>query len=161
MAERIATIGVYGFDLERFLGTLATAGVGVVVDVRQRRGVRGREYAWANAQRLQAALAAAGVGYRHHRELAPTTAMREAQYRADARVGEGKRSRTHLSLEFARLYTEQVLDRADLEPIAVLARESLPALLCVERDTGACHRHLVADRLAREFGFEPVHLHPA
>jgi uncharacterized protein (DUF488 family) len=160
-ARRIATIGVYGFDAEAFLRALREAGVEVVLDVRQRRGVRGHEYAWANSQRLQAALDTAAIGYRHHKELAPTTAMRQAQYRADAEQGEGKRSRTHLSPEYERLYTEQVLEPADLEPIAALAGEALPALLCVERDAEACHRSLIAARLEREFGLEPLHLHPA
>jgi uncharacterized protein (DUF488 family) len=158
--RRIATIGVYGFDAEGFLRTLREAGVEVVLDVRQRRGVRGPEYAWANSQRLQAALAEAGIGYQHHKELAPTTAMRQAQYRADAEQGEGKRSRTHLAPEYERLYTEQVLDPADLDPVAALAGEALPALLCVERDAEACHRSLVAARLEREFGLTPLHLHP-
>lgn len=160
MAGAIATIGVYGFDAEGFLAALREAGVGVVVDVRQRRGVRGPEYAWANSQRLQAALAEAGIAYEHRKELAPTTAMRQAQYRADAVEGEGKRSRTHLSEEYRRLYTEEVLDPADLEPVAALTRETLPALMCVERDAEACHRSLIAARLERELGLEPLHLRP-
>lgn len=160
VAGRIATIGVYGFDAETFLDALREAGVGIVLDVRQRRGVRGHEYAWANSQRAQAELAEAEIGYEHRKELAPTTAMREAQYRADAAEGEGKRNRTHLSPEFERLYTEQVLAPADLGPIAELARETLPALLCVERDPEACHRSLVAAHLEREFGLEPLHLRP-
>ena len=52
---RIATIGVYGWTLESFLAALHVANVRVVLDVRQRRGVRGPEYAWANSARLQAA----------------------------------------------------------------------------------------------------------
>ena len=69
------------------------AKVKVVLDVRQRRGVRGAEYSSANAVRLQAALADAGIEYRHLRELAPTTAMREVQYRDEAKEGVRKRSR--------------------------------------------------------------------
>src|SRR5215213_6297630 len=69
----IATIGVYGFNRETFLAALGEASVGLVLDVRQRRGVRGSEYAWANAARLQAALAEAGIRYTHMKELAPTT----------------------------------------------------------------------------------------
>lgn len=160
MAAKIATIGVYGFDLDAFLGTLRGAGVEVVLDVRQRRGVRGPEYAWANSLRLQAALAEAGIGYEHHKELAPTTVMREAQYRADDERGEGKRSRTRLAPEYERLYCEGVLAGADLDPIAALARERLPALLCVERDPEACHRSLIAARLEEEYGLRPLHLRP-
>lgn len=43
------TIGVYGFDSASFLARLTAAEVSVVIDVRQRRGVRGPDYAWANA----------------------------------------------------------------------------------------------------------------
>ena len=107
----IATIGVYGFDRDSFLETLRRAEVNLVLDVRQRRGVRGAEYAWANARRLQAALAEAGIGYEHLPELAPTTELREAQYREDARRGEGKRSRTVLAPEYVSGYTEQTSTR--------------------------------------------------
>src|SRR5881227_4249689 len=100
----IATIGVYDFTAERFLQALRVADVTVVLDVRQRRGVRGSAYAWANARRLEKGLAEAGIGYRHHRELAPTTEMRQLQYREDARRGVGQRSRAALAPEFAARY---------------------------------------------------------
>ncbi len=158
--RRIATIGVYGFDLDSFLEALKGAGVDLVLDVRQRRGVRGSEYAWANAARLQEALAGAGIGYSHLKELAPTTELREAQYREDTRLGEGKRSRTVISEAYADGYTEQILDRVDLEPIVRWIGGSVPALLCVERDPEACHRSLVAARLARDWGFSVESLTP-
>ncbi len=156
----IATIGVYGFDLESFLAALGAAEVELVLDVRQRRGVRGSEYAWANAGRLQRALAEANLGYTHLKELAPTTAMREAQYREDARRGEGKRSRTEISEVYASLYTEQVLDAVDLGPIVKWIGASRAALLCVERDPEACHRSLIAARLQRDWGFAIRDLRP-
>ncbi|HEX8754277.1 MAG TPA: DUF488 domain-containing protein [Solirubrobacterales bacterium] len=156
----IATIGVYGFDRGSFLATLGEAGIDLLLDVRQRRGVRGGEYAWANAKRLQAALTEAGVGYSHLPELAPTTELREAQYREDARRGEGKRSRTRLAPEYASGYTAQILDRADLEPIVNWIGSSRAALFCVERDPEACHRSLIAARLAERFGFTVEDLRP-
>lgn len=156
----IATIGVYGFDRDSFLATLAAAEIDLLLDVRQRRGVRGSEYAWANSQRLQAALAEGGIGYSHLKELAPTTAMRQLQYREDDRRGEGKRSRTALAPEYARLYTEQILDPLDLEPTIRWIGNSSAALLCVERDPEACHRSLIAARLRDEWGFEVKHLRP-
>jgi uncharacterized protein (DUF488 family) len=160
VSRGIATIGVYGFDREALLRALAGAGVDVLVDVRQRRGVRGSEYAWANSRRLQDALAEAGIKYVHMKELAPTTEMRQAQYREDARRGEGKRSRTALSPEYVRLYTEQILDRADLSPLVELVADRRPALLCVERDAGACHRSLIAERLGQETEVSVRHLRP-
>jgi uncharacterized protein (DUF488 family) len=152
---------VYGWTLEAFLDALRQAEVALVVDVRQRRGVRGREYAWANARRLQATLAEAGIGYRHHRELAPTTELRQLQYREDDRLGVGKRSRTELAPEYRQRYLREILGRADLAPVV----EEMPAgmasaLLCVERDPEACHRSLIAERLAAEFRLPVRHLRP-
>ena len=105
-----------------------------MLDVRQRRGVRGRDYAWANARRLQAALAEAGIGYRHHAELAPTTELRQLQYREDDRLGVGKRSRAELAPEYRERYLREILDPLD--------------------------RSLIAERLSAEFGLEVVHLRP-
>jgi uncharacterized protein (DUF488 family) len=156
----IATIGVYGFDREGFLATLAGAGINLVLDVRQRRGVRGSEYAWANARRLQGSLKDAGIDYSHLKELAPTTELRQAQYRADAQRGEGKRSRTVLAPEYAGGYTTEILDRVDLAPIVKWIGGSKAALLCVERDPAACHRSLIAARLQQDWGFSVADLRP-
>jgi uncharacterized protein (DUF488 family) len=158
----VTTIGVYGLTAERFLDTLHGADVRLLLDVRQRRGVRGREYAWANSRRLQAALAEAGIAYRHCPELAPTTELRRLQYAEDDRRGAGQRSRTELAPAFRERYTTQILDRADLEPlVASLPSEGVAALFCVERDPDACHRSLVAARLASEHDVEVTHLLPS
>ena len=131
----VATIGVYGFTVEMFLARLREAGVGVLVDVRQRRGVRGSEYAWANSTRLQAALAEADIEYRHRKELAPTTELRQLQYREDDRQGVGKRSRTQLAREYRDRYIAEILDRADLDAVvAEFPTDRATALMCVERD---------------------------
>jgi uncharacterized protein (DUF488 family) len=155
----VATIGVYGFGIDSFLEALRRGGVSVVLDVRQRRGVRGREYAWANSARLQAALAEAGIEYRHHKQLAPTTELRRLQYREDDRRGVGKRSRAELAPEYRERYVAEILDAADLGAVV----ESIPpgataALLCVETDPEACHRSLIAERMAERFGVEIRHL---
>jgi uncharacterized protein (DUF488 family) len=157
----VATIGVYGWSLDRFLAALEVADVGLLVDVRQRRGVRGRDYAWANVQRLRAALRIAGIAYSHHEELAPTIELRHVQYREDDRRGVGKRSRVELAPEYRERYLNEILARVDLGPLV----EELPAtraaaLFCVERDPAACHRSLIAERLALEYEFGIVHLLP-
>src|SRR5918995_9038 len=148
---RMVTIGAYGFDVESFLQRLRDADVGLLLDVRQRRSVRGTEYAWANSTRLQAALADAGIAYEHHLELAPTTELRRLQYAEDDRQGVGKRSRRELAAEYTRRYTTEILDRADLTPIvSELPSNGTAALLCVERDPEACHRSLIAQRLTEQ-----------
>jgi len=160
--SRVATIGVYGFSAETFLEALLLADVRQLLDVRQRRGVRGTEYAWANAGRLTSALDDAGIEYRHHLELAPTTEMRQLQYAADAKQGIGKRNREALAPEYVERYTADVLDLADLdELVADLPADGRAALMCVERDAEACHRSLIAARLADRHGVEITHLRPA
>jgi uncharacterized protein (DUF488 family) len=157
----VATIGVYGFDRERFLDALRKAGVGTVWDVRQRRGVRGPEYAWANSIRLQDALRAEAIDYEHHKELAPTTELRRLQYAEDDRRGVGKRNRQELACEYVARYEAEILAGVDLGALArQLRTDAATALLCVERDPEACHRSLVAIRLADEHGVEIVHLRP-
>lgn len=149
----VATIGIYGFTRDTFLQRLSGSDVRLVVDVRQRRGVRGPQYAWANSRRLQDALANAIIGYRHHPEFAPTTELRHLQYVEDARLGVGKRSRVELAPEYVRRYTAEILDRADLSALVTnLPSAGLAALLCVERDPEACHRSLIAARLADDHG---------
>ena len=161
MSKQLATIGVYGFRAEEFLRTLRDADVRLLLDVRQRRGVRGAEYAWANSKRLQAALEGEGIAYRHHPELAPTTELRQLQYAEDDRQGVGKRSRAELAPAYRERYLSEILDKADLAAVAA----SLPpaggaALFCVERDPEACHRSLVAERLAADHGVSVTHLRP-
>jgi uncharacterized protein (DUF488 family) len=157
----VTTVGVYGWTPERFLDALHDADVKQLIDVRQRRGVRGPQYAWANSARLQTALTEAGIEYRHHKELAPTTELRRLQYREDARLGVGKRSRAELAPEYRARYTREILDRVDLAPIVEeMPADSASALFCVERDPEACHRSIVAERLEAEFGLPVTHILP-
>ncbi|WP_319458084.1 MULTISPECIES: DUF488 domain-containing protein [unclassified Mycobacterium] len=157
----VVTVGVYDFDEESFLERLRHADVRLLLDVRQRRGVRGPEYAWANSLRLQAALAQARIVYEHHPELAPTTELRHLQYAEDDRQGVGKRSRRELAAEYIRRYTTEILDRADLTPIvSALPSRGTAALLCVERDPDACHRSLIAQRLTERHHVTIEHLRP-
>ena len=158
-SRRIVTVGVYGFDADSFLHRLRDADVRVLLDVRQRRGVRGSEYAWANAHRLQELLAGAGIDYQHHLELAPTTELRRLQYAEYDRRHVGKRSRHELATTFAAGYVTQILDRADLAPVvSALPATGTAALFCVEEDPQACHRSLIAQRLADRYGMAITHL---
>ena len=160
--RRVVTIGVYDWDLRSFLAALRGADVRVLLDVRQRRGVRGPRYAWANSMRLQRALADAGIAYEHHRELAPTTELRQLQYAEDARRGVGKRSRVELAPEYVARYTLEILDHADLHALAQqLPEGGASALFCVEADPEACHRSLIAARLAEAEGVVVVDLRPS
>lgn len=160
--ERIATIGVYDWSLEAFLETLHAEGVVQLLDVRQRRAVRGRTYSWANSKRLQQSLAEAGIEYRHHRELAPTTELRHLQYREDDRNRVGKRSRELLAPGYVAGYLNEILDATPLDALVLELVDRGPgALFCVECAAAACHRSLIAQRLAERHNFAVKHLLPS
>ncbi len=162
MIERVFTIGAYGFTEREFIEALRSAGVDVLVDVRARRGVRGSAYAFANAKRLQASLAAAGIRYTHAKELAPSQSVREAQWRADASAGVGKRDRTALGPAFVAAYENACLSGFDIDRFLDTHAESSrrPVLFCVERLPEACHRSLAAACVARAAALPVEHLVP-
>jgi uncharacterized protein (DUF488 family) len=159
--EEVLTLGVYGFTDATFRAALDGAGADLLCDVRARRGVRGGEYAFANARRLEAIVAEAGLAYVHLPELAPPAELRALQRRRDAAVGSAQRRREELDPAFVAAY-RTILDeraaQAALERIAQAARR--PILLCVERHPAACHRSLAAERLAGKAGVPIRHVVP-
>jgi uncharacterized protein (DUF488 family) len=162
MTPRIATIGAYGWDEEGFFQALVQAGVDLFCDLRARRGVRGSEYAFANSKRLQARLAALGIRYLHFRELAPSEETRAAQHAVDRAAKVARRRRAVLSPAFADAYRRERLEGFDsaafVEGLGPDVRTVV--LFCVEREPAACHRSLLAARLASDLGVEVVHLLP-
>lgn len=161
MIRKLVTIGVYGFDEEGFFRALRKARVDTFCDVRRRRGLRGREYAFANSRRLQDRLAALDVRYIHRQDLAPSDAMRNAQAREDARAGIARRKREVLGEAFVRAYRE-VLGALDPQAFAdSLGPDARTvALFCVERAPAACHRSLLAEHLAAALKLPVEHLQP-
>ncbi len=156
----LVTIGVYGFDEAGFFQALQEAGVDTFVDIRRRRGVRGAVYAFANSRRLQARLAELGIRYVHRPDLAPSQAMRQTQDAADQAGKTTKRQRLALDPAFVTAYRRERLDSFDSQQfLADLGPEArVVALFCVERAPAACHRSLVAQRLAEDLGVEVRHL---
>jgi len=87
--------------------------------------------------------------------------LRRLQYAADDRLGVGKRSRALLDPEYRERYLVEILDRADLDTlVAELPADSASAVLCVEADPEACHRSLIAQRLAERYGLAVTDLRP-
>jgi uncharacterized protein (DUF488 family) len=156
------TIGVYGCKEADFIAALQQAGVDTFVDIRGRRGVRGAAYAFANSQRLQARLAELGIRYQHRPDLAPSREMRSQQHAADKAGKTAKRQRAVLDPAFAAAYRQERLASFDsqqfLDGLGPAAR--VVALFCVEREPAACHRSLLAERLARDLGTAVRHLLP-
>lgn len=159
---KIVTIGVYGFDEETFFQALEEAGVDSFCDIRQRRGVRGSKYAFANSQRLQARLAEMGIHYCHRKDLAPTTAVRQHQITADKASKIAKRKRASLDPAFIAAYQEEIISQ--INPQSLLSElpddTQVLALFCVEREPEACHRSLVAAFLRVELDTEVEHIVP-
>jgi uncharacterized protein (DUF488 family) len=156
------TMGVYGWDADRFFEALRSAGVDLLVDIRRRRGMRGSEYTFANSARLQQRLAELGIRYLHRIDVSPSDAVREAQHEVDEEEHVARRRRTELSEAFKQGYKQEVLDHFDSRQfLAGLGPDTrVAALLCVEREPSACHRGLLAARLEKDLGVKVTHLTP-
>lgn len=140
------TIGFTQKPAERFFGLLAEAGVGRLVDTRLRPG--GQLAGFANGRDLPWLLGRlVGSGYVHLPMLAPTTAILDG-YRAD---GDWDRYVERFEALLDERGVPAGLDRG--------AFEAAPnCLLCSEATPEHCHRRLVAERLARAWDVEVVHL---
>ena len=162
MKPKIVTIGVYGFDEAGFFKRLQEAKVDTFCDIRQRRGVRGAAYAFANSQRLQARLAQLGIAYLHRKDLAPTQSVRNKQSESDRVAKTAKRKRVELGTAFIEAYETECLSQFQPQSLldALEADARVVVLFCVEREPLACHRALVADKLAKELHLEVEHILP-
>ncbi|GMV87897.1 MAG: hypothetical protein AMXMBFR81_08280 [Chthonomonas sp.] len=150
MSREIFTIGVYGTTESGFFQALSDHGITHFVDVRRRRGVRGSLHTYANAKALEAKLSAMGITYVHRQDLSPSLETRALQKAADAASDETKRGRTGLAPAFVQGYESDCLNHFD----AVGFLTEFPAdarivLFCVESLPEACHRSLLAERLAQ------------
>jgi uncharacterized protein (DUF488 family) len=132
----ICTVGHSSHELEEFLALLRAHGVQQVADVRRFPG--SQRFPHFHAEALSAALAAAGIGYTHFRDLggrrqprpdSPNLGLRSAAFRGYADHME--------SAAFARA----------LESLLHRAASSRVAVMCAEADPAHCHRRILADAL--------------
>jgi uncharacterized protein (DUF488 family) len=154
------TIGVYHSTGEEYFKKLTENNIDTFCDIRQRRGVRGSQYAFVNSKRLQDKLNEFGIKYRHILALAPTPEIRESQKKADTQSGELKRNRDKLGQVFIKTYMENILEKFDLKPF-IDGLDEIEAkkvvFFCVEEKPEACHRKLVTDQLEK-LGYKITHL---
>ncbi len=146
------TIGVYGYSEEEFFKSLKDAEVDLFIDIRQRRGVRGKQYSFVNSTYLQQKLKDMGISYRHEKNLAPTTEIRNAQKMADKQNNVLKINRSELGDVFKNKYQEEVLDNFNFDSFIsemIDMKYKYIVLFCVESTPSACHRGLVANYLKR------------
>lgn len=158
---KIYTIGVYGSDEDSFYDKLKTHQIDLFCDIRLRRGMRGKEYAFVNAKYLQAKLTSLEIAYEHIKDLAPTKEIRLLQKEADLQLGVQKKVRKHLGNIFVSHYCSSILESYDFEQLynhfLALKAERI-VLFCVEEAHTACHRSLVAERLKTLYNLEIIHI---
>ncbi len=123
---------------------LAGAGVRTVVDVRRFPG--SRRHPQFGRERLAAALAEAGMGYRHEVELGGYRRGEPGEERFACIATAGFRS--YLA-RMGRPEWQRALDRALAEPA--------PCLLCAETRWQRCHRRFIAELLTAR-GHRVIHL---
>ena len=154
------TIGVYNSTSQEFFKKLTDNKIDTFCDIRQRRGVRGSQYAFVNSNRLQEKLNDLEIKYGHVIELAPTTEIREMQKNADDLKGELKRDRSSLGQIFKLAYKDRVVEKFNFDSF-IDNLDSIGAsrivLFCVEEKPQACHRSIVSDKL-QKLGYKVTHL---
>jgi len=154
------TIGVYNSTEYGYFKKLTDNKIDTFCDIRQRRGVRGSQYAYVNSNRLQERLNELEIKYGHIIDLAPTLEIRELQKEADAQKGELKRDRNKLGQVFTLAYKDRVLNKFDfdffIEKLDDLGANRV-VLFCVEEKPEACHRSIVTDKLEK-LGYKVTHL---
>jgi uncharacterized protein (DUF488 family) len=138
------TIGYEKQRIDRFLATLASAGIRRIVDVRAVAWSHNKQYA---KQAIAASLDKAGMAYTHLQALGNPKPGREAAAAGD-------------KAEFHRVFKEHL---AGAEPQAALAQlidmagQERVCLMCLEADPADCHRSLIGEALT-EKGIEVRHL---
>jgi len=155
------TIGVYHSSEKEFFDKLVHHRIDTFLDIRQRRGVRGAQYAFVNSTRLQQRLKELDIRYGYIEKLAPTTAIRELQKQIDLEKGELKTQRQELGKVFVIEYKNRILKNFNFETfLEALDKEgaSKIALFCVEERPEACHRSIVAEKLQNAYQYHITHL---
>ena len=158
---KIFTIGVYNSTEDSFFTKLKNNNIDLFCDIRQRRGVRGSQYKYVNSNYLQQKLEELGIKYKYIKELAPTNEIRQKQKEVDKYNGENKKQRLVLGSVFTFEYNRQILNQYDISSlIKELENNNIKNVVffCVEEHASACHRSLVAKKIAEELHCEIINL---
>lgn len=149
------TIGVYGTIEETYFSKLSKAKIDLFCDIRQRRGVRGKEYSFVNSKRLQKKLSDLNIQYIHIKDLAPTKEIRDKQKKDDLDLNVLKRDRNTLGNTFIFEYKQNIINNFDFNDLIKYFKEnnfSNIIFFCVEEKAKACHRSLVANQIEILYG---------
>ena len=144
----VFTIGYQEATLDAVQGTLAAAGVALLVDVRAVAASRRPGF---SKRQLAAGMATAGIDYLHLRGLGTP---------ADGRLA--ARSGRHADMR--RIFEAHLATDPAQEEFAELVRlvtSGQPlCLLCFERHADHCHRRILTERLTERLGARVVDLAP-
>lgn len=157
----IYTIGVYNSSEDTFFKKLTSNKIDTFIDVRQRRGVRGSKYSFVNSTKLQEKLSKLGIKYIHKLDLAPSSAVRDLQKKADSIKNEIKQSREKLDSSFKNAYENLILSKFDsldfIDKLQTQNSEKI-VLFCVEENSNACHRSIITEKINKELKINIYHL---
>ncbi len=147
--NKLYTIGVYGSTEDSFFDALIQNKITVFCDIRARRGLRGKKYAYANSMYLQQKLAQLNITYRHFKGLSPSIELRDEQARHDKENKIARRDRQVLGNVFTDGYRQDVLDDFDVfQFLHEFKADDNIVLFCVEKEPTVCHRSLLAQKIS-------------
>lgn len=147
----VCATGVYGKTESQFFNKLLSENITLFIDIRQRRGMRGKKYSFVNSLYLQKKLEEIGIKYLYIKDLAPTSEIRQEQQAEDANKNIKKSLRTELHSEFIEKYNKNILDNFNFDQTLELIKIEKVVFFCVEEHCKACHRSLLLKRLKEGF----------
>ncbi len=155
------TIGVYNSTEKEFFDKLIQNKIDTFCDVRQRRGVRGAKYSFVNSNRLQQKLNELEIKYGYIPDLAPTTEIRGLQKEIDEENGQLKSQRLELGKVFVIEYKNKILEKFNFdlffENLERISANRI-VLFCVEEHAEACHRSVIANKIANTYKYKITNL---
>jgi uncharacterized protein (DUF488 family) len=143
--HHVYTIGYERRSPDGFASELATAGVALLVDVRELPLSRRRGF---SKSALAKSLREVGIGYVHERALGNPKPFRDAWKAGDAATG-ASGYRAHLAHDSS----------AHVDALAQRVAQGGVCLMCVEHDASDCHRSILVEALGERLrGLEVRHL---
>ncbi len=128
----ICATGVYGKTESDFFDNLLSENITLFIDVRLRRGMRGKKYSFVNSLYLQEKLKEINIKYLYLKGLAPTSEIRQEQKVEDDKNDTKKSLRTELHSNFIEKYNNNILDNFNFDQILELIKKEKIVFFCVE-----------------------------
>lgn len=135
--RKLYTVGYEGLEIEDFCQSLKKKKIQCVADIRKNPISRKRGF---SKSRLGEALAAHGIEYIHYRGLGTPTEWRKQE---KAEIISRKKLLSDYKKKIIPKHPEE------MQALQSLLRKKRTALLCYEADVTDCHRHCVADEIAK------------